>query len=107
MLSPRWDPHGDQWRKSYFLLQALLSFDYLVGSSPRFHVPVTFPPGLPILCASPAVTGFSGVTVTIGIVRVALCAAEAPRFAPAKITSGLSATSSRASEGMRSATPSP
>jgi hypothetical protein len=57
--------------------------------------------------ANPNATGFSGEMVTIGIVRVAPCAAKAPDLAPANSTSGLSATSSAASGAMRSAAPSP
>jgi hypothetical protein len=44
----------------------------------RELVPVTFPPGLAMLCANPPATGSSGVIVTIGIVRVALYAANTP-----------------------------
>ena len=60
-----------------------------------------------MLCANPPATGSSGVIVTIGMVRVALYTANTPEVAPVKMTSGLRATSSRASDGMRSATPSP
>src|SRR5262249_21912881 len=69
--------------------------------------PVTLPPGLAVLCAYPAATGSSGRIMTIGIVRVTVYTAKVPDVAPATMTSGLSATSSRASGSMLSGAPFP
>jgi hypothetical protein len=60
--------------------------------------PVTLPPGRARLAASPSATG-SEVTVTIGIVVVVARNAAAILPEPAKTTSGLRPSTSRAASG--------
>ena len=71
----------------------------------RAETPVTFPSGRARLATSPAATGSPALTMTMGIVLVALFAANADKVEATTITSTLSWTSSAASSGQRSGFP--
>jgi hypothetical protein len=84
------------------------SSSFLVASEPSAaaSTPVTLPPGRPRLVTKPSATGSKLPTITIGMVRVAAMAARVAPEPPAMMASQRSATSSRASTGIRSMRPS-
>jgi hypothetical protein len=64
--------------------------------------PVTLPPGRASEFTSPSSTGVVAPTITIGMTRVAPCAASALGVPPATIRSTLASVSSAARAGSRS-----
>ena len=79
---------------------------FVFNAWPSVVTPVTLPPGRARLVTIPSPTGSPVVTITIGMVPVALLAASAPGLDPVRMTSTRCRTSSAASPGSRSGLPS-
>ena len=72
------------------------------SSGDKLEIPVTLPPGRARLATKPAPTGSPAFVITMGMVVVALLAANAAGVAVTTIRSTLRRTKSAASSGRRS-----